>query len=140
MSTALGDGVVDRPLGEKIRLGGEIVRTYLVVRRRLRAEGLPRTLAMLREPLAEGLTPADGSALRLGRAVQRTLAVIPADTRCLSQSLVLLGLLARRRIAATLVIGVEDAGGAFGAHAWVEIAGRPLLPPGTDAGKRFVEL
>jgi hypothetical protein len=68
------------------------------------------------------------------------LAVLPADDRCLTQSLVLIGLLARRGVPVTLVLGVEGTGSRFGAHAWVEHDGRPLLPPGTDPEKRLAEL
>jgi hypothetical protein len=45
------------------------------------------------------------------------------------RSLVLTALLSRRGIASTLVIGVRP-GGEFGAHAWVEHEGAPLLPSG----------
>jgi hypothetical protein len=55
------------------------------------------------------------------------------------QSLTLSALLARRGYASKLVIGVQ-AGEAFGAHAWVELDGRPLLPPGGEAFQRLVEL
>ena len=67
--------------------------------------------------------------VRLGRAVTRTLRLVPADSRCLMRSLVLTGLLARRGIDSSLVIGVRPEG-EFGAHAWVEHDGRPLLPSG----------
>jgi hypothetical protein len=55
------------------------------------------------------------------------------------QSLTLSALLARRGYSSMLVIGVR-AGEAFGAHAWVELDGRPLLPPGGDTFQRLVEL
>ena len=129
-----------RSLVEKLRLGLEILRTYTGVRRRLHKQGLRPTLAWLRRSLGDDPVASDSSALALGRAVHRTLAPIPADTRCLTQSLVLLGLLARRGIRATLVLGVESPGGKFGAHAWVEHERVPLLPPGTDVNKRLAEL
>jgi hypothetical protein len=68
-------------------------------------------------------------ALRLGRVVGRTLKLLPTDSRCLIQSLVLTRMLAKRSIASTLVIGVRK-DPAFEAHAWVEHEGQPVLPPG----------
>jgi hypothetical protein len=55
------------------------------------------------------------------------------------RSLVLMALLDRRDIGSSLVIGVRP-GERFGAHAWVELAGRPLLPRGESEFERFVEL
>jgi hypothetical protein len=121
-------------------LGIEILETYVRARRSLRAQGLPKTLAALRAPLS-GRTPAAEQRIpELGRAVRRTLALLPADTRCLMQSLVLTGLLAKRGVPTVLVLGVEDGGEAFGAHAWVEHGGKPLLPPGSDPDKRLAQL
>ncbi len=79
-----------------------------------------------------------GTGLRLGAAVTRLLGVLPRDPRCLQKSLVLTELLARRGIPATLVIGVRP--DPFAAHAWVEHAGRPLLPPATAPFERLLEL
>ncbi len=45
---------------------------------------------------------------------------------CLSRSLTLLRLLARRRIAGRLRVGVALDDGALDAHAWVEVVGVPL--------------
>ena len=89
-----------------------------------------------------GLTPADGAlveAHRLGRAVGRTLRLLPGDTRCLARSLVLTRLLARRGIPAKLVIGAR-ADPDFLAHAWVECAGHAVLPAGDGSYGRLVEL
>jgi hypothetical protein len=76
---------------------------------------------------------------RLGRAVTRVLGPLPADSRCLMTSLVLCRLLARRGAAASLVIGVRG-GSSFGAHAWVELDGHPLLPPNEGEFERLVTL
>jgi hypothetical protein len=78
-------------------------------------------------------------AVRLGRAVARTLRLVPGDTRCLARSLVLTTLLARRGIQAKLVIGARPEPD-FRAHAWVECAGHAVLPPGDGAYGRLVEL
>ena len=75
----------------------------------------------------------------LARAVTRTLPLLPADSRCLMRSLVLISLLNRREIGSSLVIGVRP-GQRFGAHAWVEVDGRPLLPRGESEFERLVEL
>jgi hypothetical protein len=130
-----------RSLPQKAALGLEILRTYAVVRIRLRRHGLTPTLARLRAPLEskQGAATSDAD-LVLERAVRRTLAPLPTDTRCLTQALVLLGLLARRGVPTTLVLGVERTGARFGAHAWIEHAGRPLLQPGSDAERRLAEL
>lgn len=82
--------------------------------------------------------PSALEAARLGRAVYRTLRLVPLDSRCLVQSLTLTSLLANRGIGSTLVIGVKP-GEEFGAHAWVELAGLPLLPAG-DSFERLVDL
>jgi Transglutaminase-like superfamily len=67
------------------------------------------------------------AAIRLGWAVQKTLRVLPLDTKCPIRSLVLLRLLATRGYKSALVIGV-CAHPTFGAHAWIEANGIALLP------------
>lgn len=121
---------------EKIALCGEILAAYGRTRHVLvRYRVLPDALASLRS-VEQLRTPEDPTALetgfRLGNAVTRTLAVLPTDSRCLMRSLVMITLLSRRGIAAELVIGVRTEDETFAAHAWVEYAGRPLLPPGAD--------
>jgi hypothetical protein len=85
------------------------------------------------------IRPSDAEALRLGRAVSRTLSVLPTDSRCLVKSLVLTSLLTRRGASSSVVIGVRP-GGEFEAHAWVEQAGAPLLPTGNGKFERLLEL
>ena len=97
----------------KIALVAEILTEYVPSWRIL---GEPNVVEMVR-------------AARLGRAVRRTLALLPTDSRCLIRSLVLTRLLARRSIPNTLVIGVRKTS-EFEAHAWVEHAGQPILPAG----------
>lgn len=137
-------------LSEKASLGLEIVSTYLLVRRELRSRDLRDTLAALRgdpaPPAPEQLDrskPGDWQTLaewlRLGRVVRRSLGLLPGDTRCLTQSLVLLRLLAQRKIGSDLVIAVKP-GESFGAHAWIEVTGRALLPPGEREFERLVTL
>jgi transglutaminase-like putative cysteine protease len=137
---------VGRPLGllERVRLAGEILAAYAAARRAIRGTTIDAAVKALR-----GDTPEDterGSerevlieAWRLGRAVERTLRLTPGDTRCLTRSLVLTQLLARRGIPAKLVIGACTEP-SFGAHAWVEHAGQAVLPVGDGSFGRLVEL
>lgn len=65
--------------------------------------------------------------------------MVPGDTRCLMQALVLTRLLSRRGIPAKLVIGARTAPSFF-AHAWVEHAGQPVLSAGDGLFDKLVEL
>jgi hypothetical protein len=125
----------------KGRLAAEVMWTYVRVRRATRGVDLPTGLERVRAPSRRrrivDVTPDAGA--RLGHAVARTLGALPADSRCLMQSLVLSAMLARRGMATTLVIGVKP-GETFGAHAWVELQGIPLLPPLADQFTRLVDL
>ncbi len=136
--------VGDRPLGlaERTALAAEIVFAYLRARRQLRREPIERVVASLRaggpapaRPAAEALP----EAVRLGRAVVRTMALLPGDTRCLRRSLVLTRLLARRGIPGRLVIGTRTRP-EFMAHAWVELDGVPVLATDDVAFGRLAEL
>jgi Transglutaminase-like superfamily len=122
----------------RIALVAEILAAYVDARRRMRREELPVLVEALRAPAA-GTGLGGDDPLRLGRAVRRTLLVLPTDSRCLVQALVLTKLLARRGITSRLVLGVSLEDG-FKAHAWVERGGRPLLAPGGPEFKRLVEL
>jgi len=139
---------------ERVRLAAEIAAAYVRTRVALRDRPIATVLATLRA----GARPASAhnasrtcaatageraqtleEARRLGRAVARTLALVPGDTRCLVRSLVLTCLLARRGIPATLVIGAQTTP-RFLAHAWVEHDGLPVLDPGDGSFARLVEL
>jgi hypothetical protein len=133
----------NRGLGPRQRtaLAGEIVVAYLRARRQLRRGSIEEVVERLRagsSGVGEGPEPLL-EAQRLGRAVVRTLRLLPGDTRCLRRSLVLTQLLARRGISARLVIGARTAPD-FLAHAWVEHAGVPVLSPEGDTFGRLVEL
>lgn len=131
---------------ERLRLAAEIVGAYLEARRALRRTPISAVVSTLRSqappyPVAE-TAPAEHTldeARRLGRAVARTLALVPGDTRCLVRSLVLTRMLARRGIPAKLVIGARAAPD-FLAHAWVEYRSDPVLSPGDGSFGRLVEL
>lgn len=139
------------PLGarSKLRLALEVYIAYCHVRWWLRRHEIREVVCRLRAwgPAAAGVASCEESdagrahrgGLRLGRAVIRSLRLLPTDSRCLMRSLVLTGLLARRGIGSSLIIGVRSAP-EFAAHAWVEHAGEPLLPPGDPSLGRLTEL
>jgi hypothetical protein len=138
------DGTALSPL-QKAGLAGEILSTYSRVRWLLWRRDLPATVSVLRQ-YPGGRASAERSsrraywhARRLGRAASRTLSLLPTDSRCLARSLVLLAMLARRRVETRLVIGTRQ-GPAFAAHAWVELAGVPLLDPGASEYERLAEM
>jgi transglutaminase superfamily protein len=117
-------------LGAKMHLVGEIILTYVRVRWGMGRLELGEQVARLRNGRLACRAPVPpAERRRLGAIVMRVLALIPADSRCLARSLVLLGLLARRGVASTLVIGVRTEP-AFAAHAWIECDGEALLPSG----------
>ena len=125
----------------KLALSAEILVVYAKACWALRRRSLPDVASAIRlaADSAHGWDEdPSGTGVRLGAAVTRLLGVLPRDPRCLRKSLVLTELLARRGIAATLVIGVRA--DPFAAHAWVEQEGRPLLPPATAPFERLVEL
>ena len=127
----------------RARLVAEILEAYVRARRELRSAPIEAAIAALRAdpslPAPEHGAEALAEATRLGWVVARTLRLMPGDTRCLTRSLVLTRLLARRGIAACLVIGAR-AEPEFLAHAWVECDGRPVLSAGDGSFSRLVEL
>jgi hypothetical protein len=120
----------------RFRLAAEILAAYRLVRRSTGSGPLTDTVEQLRSaPPRSGLPIADGrrEGVRLGRAVTRTLRLVPARTACLTRSLVLLRILAARGVTGQLVISVLPHHEAkLDAHAWVEVDGRPVLPIATD--------
>jgi hypothetical protein len=139
MTTAIGNQRL--PIAAKVRLVFEILGTYLRARRVLRHNDVRDALVAMRSGRSRH-NKVDSSAvaqgIRLGRAVSRTLSLLPFDSRCLITSVVLTSLLSRRGIDNTVVIGVRP-GDVFGAHAWVEVGGQPVIPRGSDF-PRLVEL
>jgi hypothetical protein len=126
---------------QKLFLAAEIAVAYVRARRRLKGGSLHAVAAAMRATTRPQPVPSeDGYAtgLRLGAATTRVLGALPRDPRCLTKSLVLTALLARRDIAATMVIGVRT--DPFAAHAWVEQGGRPLLPPAPAPFERLLEV
>jgi hypothetical protein len=78
------------------------------------------------------------AAWRLAHATGRVLERLPSDSRCLFRSLTLMCMLERRGIAQTLVVAVRPR--PFGAHAWVEVSGRAVLPDADPGYERLLEL
>jgi transglutaminase-like putative cysteine protease len=115
----------------KARLVAEIVAAYVPLLRVVRRNDLRAMVETARTVDRAVARPSEAHdvAARLGGIVSRTLKALPTDGRCLIQSLVLVRLLARRSIAARVVIGVRG-GETFAAHAWVEHDGVPVLPAG----------
>ena len=119
------------PLRRKAGLGLEILWLYGRIRWLMLRRQAPEVLEEVRGEVSDRHDEGAAIALgrRLARPVVRTLTVLPMDSRCLVRSLVLSGLLARRGVSSTVVIGVQT-DPKFQAHAWVEHRGHALLPTG----------
>jgi Transglutaminase-like superfamily len=129
---------------QRLCLAGEVFVGYARARRALKDAPVTTVLAQLRAKSdAAAIERAQESRLQearaLGRAVTRTLGLLPGDTRCLMQSLVLTRLLSARGIAGSLVIGTRTSP-SFLAHAWVEHCGEPVLATGDGLFDTLVEL
>jgi len=124
-------------------MGSEIFATYWQARWWLFRLSFPAAVATARDVATTlaGPSAADQrttAGIRLGRAVDRTLRLVPFDSRCLVKALVLTRMLSRRGIDTTFVIGVRPRPD-FAAHAWLERDGVALLPTG-DGFHRLSEL
>jgi Transglutaminase-like superfamily len=119
-------------LRHRLLLTGEILLAYVPLARLVSTDDVEAMVSEARRrdrPGGLSAAEARATALRLGYIVERLLAVFPTDDRCLIRSLVVLRMLGERGIPANLVIGVRTESG-FGAHAWVEYDGRPVLSAG----------
>lgn len=128
---------------EKFALTVEITLAYVQVRWLMRRGDLRAAVATVRGAMPREAGPSGDAALafaaRLGSIVGGRLRHLPGDTRCLARSLVLTGVLARRGLSSTLVIGVSPEPD-FKAHAWVEHLELPVLPSGDGEFQRLVSL
>jgi hypothetical protein len=125
---------------ERLGLVGEVVVTYVVVRRQVRRYDLPRAVASLREGGGSRyLAVVDREPRSLAAAAERVVARIPGDSRCLMRSLVVVAMLARRGVDVRLVLAARPTP-EFAAHAWVERNGDPLLPTRGFGDARLAEL
>jgi hypothetical protein len=127
----------------KALLAVEILATCVRVRFGLSRQDLPSVVASLRADIDDveirSRHRLGHDEIRLGSAVVKTLGLAPFGSRCLTRSLVLVGLLARRDIHGSLVIAAQPGGGvSLDAHAWVEVDGRPLLAPAPEFGRLVV--
>jgi hypothetical protein len=134
------------PAPQKARLMLEILRAYVQIRWWLRRMPLASVVAATRverEPCVDvppaGTFEARLVGARLANATRRTLKLLPTDSRCLAQSLVLSRLLGARGMPATLVIGARSAD-SFEAHAWVEQDSKPILPADEFGDYRLLEI
>jgi len=129
------------PVPTKLALYLEVVVVYIRARVTLRRRDVRSALALLRGTGVDrpGAQVAYAAGARLGQLVTRVLGSLPGDSRCLMMSVVLSTMLARRGVESSIVVGVKS-GTAFGAHAWVELEGRPILPPEDWEFERFVAL
>jgi len=131
--------------GHRARLTLEVVTTYLRVRWLMRQDDARRAVSALRAGVAGAsagsATEQDRefvAAWRLAQATGKVLTRLPADSRCLFSSLTLMCMLERRGIKQVLVIAVRPR--PFGAHAWVEVDGQPVLPEADPFFERLLEL
>jgi hypothetical protein len=134
------------PRRAKVVLAGEIVSVYMRVRWLMWRGDIRSTVSKIRvgsSVQAVRFEPGSPNtrlvAIRLGAAVRRTLSLLPTDSRCLVQSLVLSRLLSMRAISSTLVIGARSEP-RFDAHAWVEHQGQPVLSPQGFEELRLIEM
>ena len=127
---------------ETLRLSLEILRAYALVRWWLLRSDVPAAAESARSRSTHVTFEHDplplSSAIRLGRGVQRTLGVLPFDSRCLVRSLVLRRILSRRGAESTIVLAARSRP-EFAAHAWVEYDDVPVLPTG-EGFHRLTEL
>ena len=127
---------------ERLRLVAEALAVYAHARWYLLGHDLPSTVSRVRaraRRLSSRPAPISDDSQRLVAAAVRVLEHLPADSRCLIRSLVVLGLLARRGEETRLIIGVNVDPG-FAAHAWIEREGVALLPAGTFVAGRLTSL
>lgn len=104
-------------------LAAEAGALGILLRVALRLLPLPHVMTMLaRIPRSRDRVSAAADCARAAAHAARVV----AHPTCLFTSLIAFGLLARRGYAAELVIGAARDGG-FDAHAWVTVAGVPLV-------------
>ncbi|MGZ9098667.1 MAG: lasso peptide biosynthesis B2 protein [Brevundimonas sp.] len=96
----------------------------------IRTLGLRRSARIVwwisdRVPARPLATPPEQLAERQAQVIAAVAERLPFKPRCLPRALVLAGLLRRRGLAGDLCLGTRIAG-AFDAHAWIEMGGRPV--------------
>jgi hypothetical protein len=129
----------------RLRLTAEVVATYLRVRWLMRSDDAKQAVRALRAYAATSGLVLEMErenevfvAWRLARAMEKVLARLPSDSRCLFSSLTLMCMLERRGVDQVLIIAVRPQ--PFGAHAWVEVEGEAVLPDADPKYERLLEL
>lgn len=133
-------------LPQRALLATEILGAYVQARWKMPRGDIRGVVAALRDRspvrhagVEPGSLDARLVAVRLANAVNRTLRLLPTDSRCLVQALTLSRLLSARDIPSTIVIGAHSQP-EFAAHAWVEHLGRPIQPPEGFSEARLLEI
>lgn len=120
----------------------EVLGTYVTARRAIRREPDIEILVRGFRDISDDVRPDPATVAqqrRLANIAGRVLRFLPGDTRCLTRTVVIARMLARRGRRATVVIGVRTEP-AFGAHAWLEVGGEPLTVPIDPGGERLLEI
>jgi len=143
MSSLTPQSLDKLPIGQRVRLGAEVLSTYARVRWTIRDGDAWRAVRDLRAHIGAPAPKYEAglelvAAWRLAHIVTRVLRRLPSDSRCLFRSLTLLCMLERRGIAQTLVIAVRPQ--PFAAHAWVEVDSQAVLPDADPGYERLMEL
>jgi len=116
----------------------EAMLYLLATRLAVGALPLPQALRLLR--IAQGACPvnrvAQAEADEVARAIGRAVRHVPFRVACLQQAFTALLMLRRRRLSATVQLGVaRDAQGMLQAHAWSRCGALPVT--GADAAAGF---
>ena len=133
------------PAAAKPFLIAEILTAYVAMGARMQRADIHAVIASCRQTSPPRSVPVRAPAeralvaQRLAGAVSQTLSVLPTDSRCLIQALVLTRLLETRAIASTFVIGTQTHP-RFRAHAWVECDGVSVLSARGFGAMRLLEL
>ena len=143
MSSPTPQSLDKLPLGDRVRLGSEVLGTYVRVRWTIRDGDAWRAVRQLRASVSAPAPALETdvqlvAAWRLAHIVTRVLRRLPSDSRCLFSSLTLMCMLERRGIEQTLVIAARPK--PFAAHAWVEVDGQAMLPDADPGYERLMEL
>ncbi len=88
----------------------------------------------LGETVGDPPDAATGVAARVGWAVRAVAVRAPKFGTCLAQALAAMAMLRRRRVPATLYLGVRTATGTLAAHAWVRCAALIVTGEGGQEG------
>jgi hypothetical protein len=126
MSSLTPQSLDKLPVGQRVRLGVEVLGTYARVRWTIRDGDAWRAVGDLRSHVGAA-APAFEAGMELVAAWR--LAHIVTRVLCM---------LERRGIAQTLVIAVRPQ--PFAAHAWVEVDSQAVLPDADPGYERLMEL